>query len=293
MNSDKVFLYIDINGTITNTDFKKKNKNQDDIIDECIAKNIHCKNGQFCLRMGRKNSYYDYVKKKCPKIYKKLVKEVRLSFPGTQRFVQPLIDASNYDVFPSFEKLLLYCLKQGNTKIIFRTFGKDREAIADVLSKRYGMKFVHLYGKWNDGVYNFYSNDEIINISKYLKDLDDETHVFVQDSYINKRNNDNSLQYKPSTSINVAGGVRVWNRPTFIKPAEMKHIKIERGGECMFGKLIPSCEGVKQFCFDDHKCMYTLDTNTRIFVVNTILAATDPNYYLRLMGINMEEHIES
>ena len=161
--------HIDINGSIINTTcpYTEKEKKLDKAITKSISQSINV-NGD--LLSGNEESYYHWLKKKNKRTYKKDSYKVLREFSQYRALYLQLKKVFTSGFFPSFVKLLLREILPSKSLLIFRTFGKDRKYILELLSQITDMKFV------------FHSPDEL-TLELYQQCIENDTHILVKDSY--------------------------------------------------------------------------------------------------------------
>lgn len=159
----KVF-HFDINGTILGTD-STDDANIEQMACEALARSIITEGNQ---------TYYNKIKSE-RKDYKKKVYNLINDFPEFKADHDKLVTAFQNGLFKSFLKIVNNEFVDNNSLLVLRTFGKDRDFVADILSQ-YGLKFVTC-------------NSDELNDVVYNKCHEQGLHIMVTDDY--KKWNDN------------------------------------------------------------------------------------------------------
>lgn len=215
--------HFDINGTIIGID-STDNASIDEMASEAFARSINV-DGE--IYSEGEMTYYSHIKD-THQNYKQKVYNFINDFPTHKNIYEELVNKFKQGLFESFLKLVEKEFATNESLLILRTFGKDRNIVADMLNN-YGVKFI-------------FSNVEQLNDKLYQECHDKHIHIMVQDNY------------------------QLWNK-------NKKSIE--------FGKPVKHFEGITQYAFDDNLCM-NCDKEVQFNHVNTVQAALDHNYYLRL-----------
>jgi len=250
----KKIFHFDINGTIIGTD-STDNAHLHQAVAEIIARSIKDK---------EEYSYYDKIKKQHPKDYKTICYNVVSDFDkyDPHDFIDNL--PNNIITFTQLATKLEKIFSDG----IFPSFKKflnsnPNHAIVfrtfgfdgpEVIKQLPNLSFTHLYTKWDENKCLFLElNNDEIDITKKIFSLSPTQGLCIRDDH------------------------RKWN----------KH---NRAAE--YGKLIVSDSRLKQYGVDDNPCMYSNDTDVKIFRINTVLAALDEDYYINLFNERTNENVD-
>lgn len=248
-------LHFDINGTITAFD-STDNFNKIQETSSQLSKSFYGKiyNGSWimnnnCFDTIDSITYYQYLKNTTDD-YKKLATEfTEKNNPGhsLNDICINLSQKPNF-LFDSFVKLIKTF---PNNKIIFRTFGRDREHVLNELVKiNYTKKFI--IGKMEQGVL-------IIGDNKY-SEPNDINNVLL--------NNDSNFIIKED--------YKYW---------------MANNKDNNYGKLLFNSENHIQHFFDDNDCVASINgdincpNNNRIHIINSFLARTNEDYFINLIDL--------
>ena len=246
--------HFDINGTIMLFDGTDDIKSSE-AVSEIMTKNIYgnvADANQFFLtgrdRISGTTSYYNYLKKHHPLNYKELARKLLETYPQFQDMHESLVAIYESGLNPSFIKFVTHMQSNPSIKIVFRTFGVDRDFVIDQLQKLFpdaGYQFIKLYTKWIGSECRFImENGSDINLNELISSLPPHVHVFVKDDYL------------------------PW---------------LQTGRSVEFGKVIHSMDGFVQYGFDDNPCMSAIGENpssVSVHWIDSIDAGLDENYFL-------------
>jgi len=254
----KLILHFDINGTLTaidNTDQITKNHNINMLVSKSIFGDVLENEwipSVYPFDEEKYISYYDYLKKKHPKMYKKYAyKFTEKNEPGEEfrHYYDKMIQQKNF-IFSSF----INVLTTFDCKLVLRTFGVDgKEVINNLRKLGYKKKFIlgH-FSRTKNNIYLKLGNRTVIvgykNIHKFIKHS--KYNLLLVDNY------------------------KYWN---------------DNKKDPLCGKVVFKNKS-KQLFFDDNYCCDVRTTkgvpkpNNNIFVkVNTLRAMIEPDYYVKII----------
>lgn len=263
--SERIF-HFDIIGTITCLDTTEKGTDEE-LANLVLAKNIYGSVNHIeweAMRnpfSGRGLSYYhyrEYLSNSQISLKSNAFRFTSFGEPGS-RFsgLVPILTASMKKIiFPSFLKVLE---KYQSDRIVFRTFGGDGSHVIEALEN---LGYIPKFDVLRTVLEDYIPKDLLKIISDYTGRTYD-SYSNLTGSQLNKiiestKNNilhvDNSKQWKESTELEKSiQESKVFKQYFFVNTP---NVQIEK---CASGKLV------------------------RVFQINTILAATDPNYFLKLI----------
>lgn len=256
LNNTMGIYYFDINGTVTLID-STENKTRNDLYNMIVSKNIYgtIKNGKWIMNEncfdGNEEfiSYYKYHRKKKDHIYK----FTEPGYDGEQfRYLYDAVknELESDNIF--FESFINFIKQTPDIKLVFRTFGRDREIIVDNVIKYLEKKnfiFAKIVYDTDCNEYKLVMDNNIIitgvdNIHLYIENTD--SHFYIVDCYeVWAKNGRNKL-----------GGKPVWSNST-----------------------------IPIHFFDDNNCVdIKAGDNIKIHKVNSLMALINKNYFIDLIN---------
>lgn len=200
--------HVDINGTIIGTDSTDEGATVSHAVTESISRSIN-KNGE--LLTSNEQSYYHWLRENHKQTYKEDANRVLEVFPQYQEHKKQLEIIFSRGLFPSFINLLQkrilsfrICPDNHNVStkedckgsvsedwdsnienkniLVFRTFGRDRNYIMDMLKEIAPMKFITC-------------DPNELSLEIYQECIKNGTHIFVQDNYVEWNKNGKSASH--------------------------------------------------------------------------------------------------
>jgi hypothetical protein len=259
MNSKKLVLHFDINGTITvydSTDNGSEVENANVVVSKNVYGKIIDNNWLLNDQIYDENdsvTYYEYIKS-TDKNYKQIaIRFTEDNNPGfrLKYMIDDIVDGSKDFFFKSFLKVIETYPK---AQIILRTFGRDRNLTIETLQSKFPsfnniQKCVMNYD--NDIPELIMENTQILTgldmINDFIASLN--SHLFIQESF------------------------KYWN---------------SKGKSKKYGKQMTSHQDMIQLFFDDNDCVNVVDDiDAKSFKINTLNAYVNEDYYLNLIKIRL------
>lgn len=177
--------HMDINGTIIGTDSTDERATLTNAVMESISRSIDIHGNILTSDKlnAKEKSYYHWLKQNNKYGYKLDAYNVLNVFPQYQQYQSELEKIFSNGLFPSFVKLLKNrILVTDNNVLVFRTFGKDRHYIMDLINSITPMTFITCTA-------------DDLSLKLYQQCIENNTHIFIQDSFTHWNRNGKSITH--------------------------------------------------------------------------------------------------